>query len=60
VVLPVPAHTVEELIRMLLRRPVIGGDIFDLQILATMNVNGIQRRYTFNAATSPAFPISRL
>jgi hypothetical protein len=28
-VLPVPAHTVEELIRLVRRRPVTGGDIFD-------------------------------
>jgi predicted nucleic acid-binding protein len=49
-VLPVPTHTVEELINLLRRRPVSGGDIFDLQNLATMNVNGIQRIYTFNGA----------
>ena len=47
-VLPVPIHTVEELLRLLRRRPVTGGDIFDLQIVATMRVNGIQRIYTFN------------
>jgi uncharacterized protein len=34
-VLPVPAHTVEELIRLVRRQPVTGGDIFDLQILRT-------------------------
>jgi predicted nucleic acid-binding protein len=33
---------------MLQRRPVTGGDVFDLQILATMQANGIQRIYTFN------------
>jgi hypothetical protein len=38
-VLPVPAQTVEELIRLVRRRPVTAGDIFDLQILATMSVN---------------------
>ena len=54
-VLPVPTHTVEELIRLLRRRPVTGSDIFDLQILATMNVNGIQRIYTFNAADFVSF-----
>ncbi len=31
------------------RRPVSGGDVFDLQIVATMQANGIQRIYTFNA-----------
>ena len=55
-VLPVPMHTVEELMRMLRRRPVIGADIFDLQILATMNVNGISRIYTFNAGDFTGFP----
>ena len=54
--LPVPAHTVEELIRLVRRRPVTGGDIFDLQILATMNVNGIPRIYTFNTADFASFP----
>jgi hypothetical protein len=55
-VLPVPAHTVEEPIRLLRRRPVTGGDTFDLQILATMNVNGIQGIYTFKAANFASFP----
>jgi predicted nucleic acid-binding protein len=55
-VLPVPAQTVEELIRLVRRRPVTAGDIFDLQILATMNVNGIQRIYTFNTADFAGFP----
>jgi predicted nucleic acid-binding protein len=55
-VLPAPAHTVEELVRPLRRRPVTGGDIFDLQILATMNVNGIGRIYTFNAGDFASFP----
>ena len=55
-VLPAPAHIVEELIRLLRRRPVIGGDIFDLQILATMTVNGIERIYTFNAHDFASFP----
>jgi uncharacterized protein len=55
-VLPVPAQTVEELIRLVRRRPVTAADIFDLQILATMNVNGIQRIYTFNTADFAGFP----
>lgn len=54
-VLPAPAHIVEEL-RLLRRRPVTGGDIFDLQILATMTVNGIERIYTFNAHDFASFP----
>jgi predicted nucleic acid-binding protein len=55
-VLPVPAQTVQELIRLVRRRPVTAGDIFDLQILATMNVNGIHRIYTFNTADFAGFP----
>ena len=55
-VLPAPAHIVEELIRLLRRRPVTDGDIFDLQILATMSVNGIERIYTFNARDFASFP----
>jgi uncharacterized protein len=47
-VLPVPVHTVEGLLGLLRRHPVTGGDIFDLQIVATMKANGIQRIYTFN------------
>jgi predicted nucleic acid-binding protein len=54
-VLPVPSHTVGELIRLIGRRPVTGGDVFDLQILATMNVNGIKRIYTFNIDDFAAF-----
>jgi predicted nucleic acid-binding protein len=47
-VLPVPVHTVEGLLGLLRRHPVTGGDVFDLQIVATMKANGIQRIYTFN------------
>ena len=49
-------HGRGDFIRLLRRRPVTGGDIFDLQILATMNVNGIQSIYTFNAADFVSFP----
>jgi len=54
-VLPAPAHTVEELIQLLRRQPVTGADVFDLHILATMNVNGIARIYTFNASDFASF-----
>jgi hypothetical protein len=33
---------------LLRRRPVTGGDIFDLLIIATMKLNGISRIYTFS------------
>ena len=46
-VLPVPVFAIDELMALLRRRPVTGGDIFDLQIIAT-KLNGISRIYTFN------------
>jgi predicted nucleic acid-binding protein len=54
-VLPVPARTVDGLLDLLRRHPVTGADVFDLQIVATMQANGIRRIYTFNAADFAAF-----
>jgi uncharacterized protein len=42
-VLPVPARAVAAWMQLLQRHPVTGGDVFDLQIVATMQANGIQR-----------------
>lgn len=47
-VIPAPAQAVSELMDLLKRHPAVGGDIFDLQIVATMSANGIHRIYTFN------------
>ena len=47
-VLPIPATAAQGLMRLLQRHPVSGGDVFDLQIVATMQANGIERIYTFN------------
>jgi len=55
-VLPVPTVTVDELMDLLRRRPVTGGDIFDLHLVATMKANGILRIYTFNRADFEIFP----
>lgn len=55
-VLPIPAHTVDEWMNLLRRHPVTGGDVFDLQIMATMQVNGVQIIHTFNADDFKAFP----
>ncbi|HEX4136986.1 MAG TPA: type II toxin-antitoxin system VapC family toxin [Bryobacteraceae bacterium] len=55
-VLPIPARTVEGWLDLLRRHPVTGGDVFDLQIVATMQANGIQRIYTFNAEDFKVFP----
>lgn len=55
-VLPSPARAVTALMELLRRHPVTGGEVFDLQIVATMHANNIQRIYTFNAADFEAFP----
>jgi predicted nucleic acid-binding protein len=47
-VLPVPITAIDGVMDLLRRHPVTGGDIFDLQIVATMKLNGITRIYTFN------------
>jgi predicted nucleic acid-binding protein len=54
-ILPVPAHTMEALLGLIRRHPVTGGDIFDLQIIATMMANGIARIYTFSAEDLQGF-----
>jgi uncharacterized protein len=47
-VLPVPAHVVDGWMKLARRHPVTGADVFDLQIVATMQANEVQRIYTFN------------
>lgn len=54
-VLPLPANTVGLWLDLLRRHPVTGGDVFDLQIAATMQANGMQRIYTFNTADFAVF-----
>lgn len=48
-VLPVPASTVGVWMELSKRHQVTAADIFDLQIVATMLANSVQRIYTFNA-----------
>ncbi len=55
-VLPIPARAVAGWMELLQRRPVTGGDVFDLQIVATMLANGVQRIYTFNTDDFDVFP----
>jgi predicted nucleic acid-binding protein len=55
-VLPIPARTVEGWMDLVRRHPVTGGAVFDLQIVATMQANGIQRIYTFNTDDFEVFP----
>jgi hypothetical protein len=54
--LPVAAHAVDGLLDLLRRHPVTGGDVFDLQIVATVQADGIERIYTFNADDFTVFP----
>jgi predicted nucleic acid-binding protein len=54
-VLPTPVRAVAGWMQLLERHPVTGGDVFDLQIVATMQANGIQRIYTFNVDDFNAF-----
>jgi predicted nucleic acid-binding protein len=54
-VLPAPSRTVVGWMELLRRHPVTGGDIFDLQIVATMQANGVPRIYTFNTRDFEAF-----
>ena len=55
-VLPIPARTVEGWLDLLRRRPVTGGEVFDLQITATMLANNVHRIYTYNADDFRVFP----
>jgi uncharacterized protein len=55
-VLPTPARAVRGWMELLQRHPVTGADVFDLQLIATMKANNVQRIYTFNAADFEKFP----
>ncbi|MBZ5624082.1 MAG: hypothetical protein LAQ69_36090 [Acidobacteriia bacterium] len=41
---------------LLQRHPVIGGDVFDRQIVATMQAHDVKRIYTFNTDDFEVFP----
>ncbi len=55
-VLPTPAQAVTGLMDLLKRSAVTGSDVFDLQIIATMQANKIHRIYTFNNGDFETFP----
>jgi len=55
-VLPIPARAVDLWLDLLRRRPVTGGDVFDLQLVATMLANDVVRIYTFNGEDFEFFP----
>ena len=54
--LPTPASAVARWMALLQRHPVTGSDVFDLQLVATMQANGVQRIYTYNTKDFEAFP----
>jgi predicted nucleic acid-binding protein len=54
-ILPMPAQVVAGWVHLLGRRAVEGAGVFDLQIIATMLANGVQRIYTFNPADFQVF-----
>ncbi len=41
---------------LLNRHPVSGADVFDLQIIASMQANDVRRIYTFNTSDFEVFP----
>jgi predicted nucleic acid-binding protein len=55
-VLPVPVRAAQSWLDLLRRRPVTGGDVFDLQIVATMLANDVTRIYTYNIRDFEMFP----
>ena len=54
--LPTPTQAIVGWMDLLRRNPVTGARVFDLQIVATMQANHVQRIYTFNAADFAVFP----
>lgn len=47
-ILPLPVDVVERWVSLIRKHPVTGSDIFDIQLVATMLGNGINRIYTYN------------
>ena len=54
-ILPMPSQVVAGWIQWLGRHAVEGAEVFDLQIVATMLANGVQRIYTFNPGDFQVF-----
>jgi len=54
--LPIPADIVPRWMELVRRHPVKGGEIFDLQLAASMLGNGIRRIYTYNRTHFECFP----
>jgi len=54
--LTVPPLVTSRWLEMLRQRPVRGGAVFDLQLIATIAANGVGRICTFNHADFEGFP----
>ena len=54
--LPVPSDVTSRWLDMLGQHPVRGGAIFDLQLIATVAANGVERICTFNREDFGGFP----
>jgi hypothetical protein len=54
--LPVPPEVPQRWLEMLRQHPVRGGAVFDLQLVATLAANGVERICTFNRADFEGFP----
>ncbi len=54
--LPTTTPVVAGWMALLQRHPVRGRDVFDLQLVATMQANNVQRIYTFNTSDFTVFP----
>jgi len=55
-ILPVPSDVPSRWLEMLSRHPVRGGAIFDLQLIAALAANGVERICTFNRQDFEGFP----
>jgi len=54
--LPVTPEVTSRWLELLRHHPVRGGAIFDLQLIATLAANGVERICTFNRADFEGFP----
>lgn len=55
-IVPLPVDVVDRWVILLRRRPVTRKRIFDVQLVATMLANGVQRILTFNVKDFRPFP----
>lgn len=53
--LPTPADVVDRWQKLVRRVPVTGPDVFDVQLVATIQGNGVNRLYTYNRQDFESF-----